>query len=132
MEDWKELDIYNLPRDLFVGSYEIQYISSGHWQNSTTWSTDNIQILKNIKAKGMLYRYRKEQPKPPTHEEIWTKAWKVWDGSWVHVYTYFPETHEYGILIKDQPDQGNHASFRSYVKREYFTGLESADIPPED
>jgi len=118
--NWKELKIDNLPSDILIGDYEFEY------QTGNTWNKSDIQnkrtlILKKIEEHHWVYRYRKPEPTPPTHEEIMTKWWLI-DDIWnrVEKTTYSCDLKKQRYLIK---------GFWAY--KEYFTNRESAVIPPE-
>jgi hypothetical protein len=79
------------------------------------WET---KILNN----GLLIKYReKPEPKQPTHEEIMTKWWKQ-SANWVKVNKYDPSIATKNVY---QISSGH------YHSKDWFTGRESADIPPE-
>ncbi len=75
-----------------------------------------------------------DNARKPTHTEIMTKWWKMWDESWCKVYAYLPDEFEcYGLLVKEDPHYKERpAEFRSFVTAKHFIGRESADIPPEE
>lgn len=72
MDDWKELDIANLPPDILVGDYEIQFNSANGWVENQWYKSEKgrTAVLDGLENKEKYqYRYRKRAPKAPTHEE---------------------------------------------------------------
>ncbi len=67
MNEWKELEIDNLPPDILVGGYEFEYFNNEYkeWRLDPH-SHDVISILRVIIKNKIPYRYRKPEPKP-TH-----------------------------------------------------------------
>ncbi len=133
MNEWKELKIDDLPSDILVGDYEWM-ISQGYgWEGARAEENPafRVKALEELQAKKkcmdkafekevtVKYRYRKRKPKAPTHQEIMTKWWKSDCGYlWHKVFWYKPNTKQYYI-------DGIVCSIK------WFTGRESADIPPE-
>lgn len=117
MNEWKELKIDNLPPDILTGDYEFE-----SWENFMWISKQllRINILKHL-TEGGRYRYRKPEPKQPTHEEIMSKWWNVYDNVWSKVITY-----DGAYWMHDKEDGGF-----AVLSRETFSGRESRDIPPE-
>ena len=70
--EWKELNISNIPGDFLIGDYEFEYLSNGHWLRNkrieVEYKEERGVTLYNATAK---YRYRKAEPKQPSHEEIY-------------------------------------------------------------
>lgn len=126
--EWKVLDINNLPPDILVGDYEFQWYCTldNKWRADTTVMTA-IQVLTNINNRSLpnahanKHRYRKRQPEPPSHEEITTKWWKT-DGEWFRVVRYAVLEFDVCYMF----------SAGCWKAKDWFTGRESADIPPED
>ena len=114
--EWKELQIDNLPPDILTGDYEFELDNCGEWAHSVL---TRKAIISNLIDNYFTYRYRKPEPKAPTHEEIMTKWWKDGDR-WIKIVTYNPIGNVYS------PARGN-----SYSTNCHFIGLESAEIPPE-
>lgn len=118
--EWKELDIANLPPDILVGDYVFERVHNKcHSTGMTT-----LDILHEITVFGYKYRYRKpeQEPKAPSHEEIMTKWWSQ-VSPWVRVQKYDPSISTGRVY---QLTNGR------YVDKSWFTGRESADIPPEE
>ena len=70
MNEWKELEIDNLPSDILTGDYEWEYDSL-----DIGWilleNAKSIEVLVDrLKHSLDKYRYRKPEPKAPSHEEI--------------------------------------------------------------
>lgn len=123
--EWKKLDINNLPGDILVGDYEFEYFSESlnTWMKAGRFETDNemrVWLINGLLLKHLKYRYRRKQKPAPSHKEIMTKWWEL-GGLWMRVITYEPR----------EPKPYKLYSFNSYVDKEFFIGLESADIPPE-
>ena len=132
MNEWKELDINNLPSDILVGDYEWEFKTDGEWKYarasceqrlrgyaidemiSQNRSPDQIEKEGFPKTDPIKYRYRLRQSEPPSHEEIMTKWWEVAHCEWYKVTCY---CGYYSIAGKD-------------VKKDWFTGRKSATIPP--
>lgn len=112
--EWKELDINNLPPDILVGDYEFE-----GWKGYYIV----LDIIKDA-IDGEPTRYRKLEPKAPTHEEIMNKYWETNNkGTWITPVGYW-EGH-YTVA---------NTTFSSSVvnlPKTWFTGRESADVPPE-
>ncbi len=131
MNEWKELEIDNLP-DIIKEprSYQFEYNVSGDiWQGSSNWNDSGLlggQIQKLINGERK-YRYRKRQPKTPTHEEIITKWWLVQDEDgdeyWTKIIDYTPGVG-YGAHFDANGDM-------LWEPKEYFAGKQSSNIPPE-
>ena len=69
MKEWKELEIDNLPPDILTGDYEFLYkLDHLDWDKSDVGRLTMLNNLMN--PYGLKYRYRKPEPKQPTHEEI--------------------------------------------------------------
>ena len=121
MEEWKELQIDNLPPDILTGGYEFERWDvnncltreSEGWEVNKTSRSGIIHLL----VQGRKYRYRKPEPKQPTHEEIMTKWW-LSSSLWVKVMSY-------------DRDEKKYETPSNYEYYDWFIGRESADIPPE-
>jgi len=123
MNDWKELEIGNLPPDILTGEYEWQMLQNIQWVTPVKEGEylDVLQILNKLESKHKRYRYRRPEPKQPTHEEILTKWWRV-GNSWTRVIEYNNEIGSaYLIYIEDR-----------FVTADWFRGLESSDLPQEE
>jgi len=123
MSEWKNLEIDNLPPDILTGNYEFEKeYDTAHdlWKKT---SAKVIHIINDLYAYETRYRYRKPEPKAPSHEEIMTKWWKFQDyigslAKWEKVAKYCDKV--YYIAYNDRP-----------LMKCDFTGKESAEIPPE-
>jgi hypothetical protein len=120
--EWKELEIDNLPPDILTGGYEIGDYDTPENVYRTS-RLHPVDCLNNIITSKESYRYyyRKPEPKPPTHEEICTKWWKVEAASWKKVMAYDPCSIRYSYSIDGK-----------FENKEWFTGKVAADIPPEE
>ena len=139
--EWKELEIANLPPDILTGDYEWQ-ISQGYgWEGARAEDNPHFRIKaledlqggKSIELEGELveYRYRKPEPKAPSHEEIKFIVCQLHN-----------KTEEYDLscrhLRKVESGEGTiklctqyHLATRKCIYRKDFIGRESGDIPPE-
>lgn len=71
MEDWKELEIDNLPPDILTGDYEFKMVDRRIVYDLTRSSGYNvISRLEN----GQKTLYRKRQPKAPNDETMAARA----------------------------------------------------------
>ena len=129
MSEWKELKIDNLPPDILTGDYEFNYGDkySGEKGNFELDARSEIKRRVSIlgayinKNESSYVRYRKPEPKAPTHEEIMTKWWKCDNGRWCKIVGYDPNSKKRTYLD----------CFSEWESKRYFTNRESADIPPE-
>ncbi len=141
MNEWKELQIDNLPLDILTGDYEFEcYCFEGDVWEKTGWypkRMDIISVLNDVKHEYR-YRYRKPEPKAPTHEEIMTKWWHTESDTWKKVDTYNVSTDNVlngtPIYIFNGFTTGasqieDYERYR--VTKGWFTGRESANLPPE-
>ena len=125
MSEWKTLQVDNLPPDILTGDYEFQRLEQ-HGA-VTELETGMEWLYYDADAYSVIYicdtnkfRYRKPEPKAPSHEEIMTKWWKIDnDYQWYPVISYIPKDNQYFI-----------GAF--WHDKDYFIGRKSADIPPED
>ena len=151
MNDWQELDVDNMPNDLFrKNAWDIEY----YYPHTDVW----ISCYGAVNFNEYKYRIRRPEgwePKEcptcgskrkiafypeggcdslnhdswhdesiqPTHEEIMTKWWQCDCGDWQKVVSCAPKSIKSGETryIMD----GGNFSYR------YFTSRQSADIPPE-
>jgi len=127
MNEWKELQIDNLPPDILTGGYEFYQIGdeTGRRLYFKT-RMERMDIIETVIKFGTKYRYRKPEPKAPTHEEI-TKSDLWWnftdkDRGWLKILYYMD-----GLYYFPDPFDND---FIAFTKKE-FIGRESADIPPE-
>lgn len=118
--EWKELDIANLPPDILVSDYEFVFNNSVGWDYS---SETRFGVIKNLMDNAFEYRYRKRAPKAPTHEEIMSKWWLMGD-IWIKVISYSLDRETCYCWVES----------KGYVWGAFdcFIGRESADIPPEE
>lgn len=117
--EWKDLEIGNLPPDILTGDYEWE-VRYGEKRYIKSLHDSIIDVLITMTEHNKQYRYRKPEPKRvPTHEEIWTKIWKI-GPTWQKVHKY-----KNGLYYFSDMETG--------CSRDFFTGRESADdIPPEE
>lgn len=120
--EWKELQVDNLPPDILTGDYMFEW----KWDNNT-WHEANCTGYGAVKAVVQKdgVRYRKPEPKPPTHEEIMTKWWRTRSSpsnTWEKVTSY---------SLGDSNGNFLYFIFDSWRNLDYFTIRQSADIPPE-
>ena len=95
MNEWKKLDKGNLPPDILTWepgvTHDVQTVRvDGGWKDSR-WS-DVLELLECLYG-GVEYRYRKRQPKPPSHKDRITKFWKIESIAtdiWVKVIKFEP------------------------------------------
>jgi hypothetical protein len=139
MDGWKKVKLDNLSdKEMFKeGKYEFAWITPEREVNSEIdiFSSEDrfiavMYTLKYGKHKesgesfdGKLY-YRLPEPKIPSHEEICTKWWfdeLLNDGQWCKVVG----VHKDSYMIME--DVGSS----TYRNKQWFTGRESATIPPE-
>jgi hypothetical protein len=145
--EWQELDIENVPSDLFKpGAWEYQYFDGEDWNIidfKTVYTTP--YVFNKMKSRirrpeglepsecpncGSNFKQSRppfcrnewhDQPKEPTHEEIMApRYWKDNRGRWKQILAYHPDS-EHGPYVID--GDGRSAS--------WFINRESADIPPE-
>ena len=126
--EWKELEIDNLPPDILTGNYEFQM-----WSRDAKCDLPNtyydyknyssvVNILEKLNMGYYSFRYRKPEPKQPSHKEIWNRAWRRDNGVWFKVSSYDPSDKTYLTSFVDM---------NLWKGVDYFIGRKSADIPPE-
>ena len=129
--EWKELDINNWPPDLLeYKKYEIETV--GHM--TTMGGEFALDIILQAVKDCENIRYRKIQPKAPTHQEIMTKWWKGYKDAWKKVDTYnsFPSAGKPIYIFNGEVSDGQMiGGDRCCVTKSWFIGKQSADIPPE-
>lgn len=128
MSKWKELKIDNLPPDILTGDYEFEYVLKDHPDSRfpvTNKAIKRYELLKIALVGDYRYYYSKPEPKAPSHEEIMTKWFLNDSGIWEIVSAYCPLNPLMGNM-KDK-----YHVLASWVSKAWFTGRESADIPPE-
>lgn len=119
--EWKELKLDKLGEDILTGSYEFafSYDSNSIWvYHNNTSPQERINMMVKMLIHTSEVKYRKPEPKAPTHEEIMTKWWEMDNKNWERV-DVFCAIRKYHF-----PNGGWH-----HAKR--LTFRESADIPPE-
>jgi len=116
MNQWKDLTKDSIPPDFITGDYEVQYFDYSELE----WLKSQISkyVIRTIllESKGISYRYRKPEPKVPTHEEIMKLWW--WDNyrdRWVKVIAY----------------NGNYQIVNDIHDKNWFTDKKSVVLPPE-
>ena len=127
MNEWKELEIDDLSyviknRD----ELEVQFLNSDMWYIASNWNSDkyyseSVKMFLDGKHK---YRYRRNEPLPPTHIEIMTRWWKdkqqnVWLR--VTIYDFGGDNEPYFI-----------SNYDDWVSADWFIGRESASVPAEE
>lgn len=131
MNEWKELEIDNLPSDMVTGNYEWEMVeysnTSKLWEHTKIIGLNICDILENKLNDNREYRYRKPEPKAPSHEEIMTKWWKYFDiidnrNKWEKVGQYSQGC--YCLKYDEEYDE-------VWETGQDFIGRESADLPPE-
>ena len=134
MNDWKELKKHDLPHDILTGGYEFmiddEIIGFVHRR-------DRVLIFENLIMNDGQYRYRKPEPKAPSHEEIMTLWWKTVENVWKQVDTYnagydtIPNEPIYIFngCVEDGVQITAYDRYR--VTADWFIGKKSAKIPPE-
>ena len=71
MNEWKELKIDDLPPDILTGDYEFEGNFYGRWEHRNNNPQARSNFIENLLTRvGHNYRYRKPEPKAPTHKEI--------------------------------------------------------------
>lgn len=121
-EEWKEVEVGNLPPDILVGDYEFEARKKedGIWNESVKGLKNSYNFMAFMDGR-LKYRCRKRQPKPPSHEEIMTKWWEDdFHDEWIKIIGYI-QGDEYPYRLSEQ----------RMVNSAWFTGRKSADIPPE-
>jgi hypothetical protein len=127
MNEWKELNIDNLPQDIFSekSSYEVEELVFDMILPSKRYERGDYHDVLKLLMSGYRFRYRRKQKPAPTHEEILSRWWKTdKNNCWVKPVQYidgfygFANT-TYPVPVINQP-------------KEWFRGRESATIPPEE
>ena len=137
---WKLLEVDNLPSDILTGGYEFEYkspICGDGWLENDLSIT--MILTRLIDKTGIVFRYHKRpqvESTEPSHEEIMTN---FWEGStqykgikqimWFKVLFYFPEKiNKYGTVCIGSD---NVTAEIVFTDKEWFTGRKSATIPTE-
>ena len=125
--DWKELEIDNLPPDILTGDYKVQFLNNNKdWINYTINGIyEIIEELETGVADGI--RYRKSEPKQPSHEEIMTLYWRCYDPDFGNCWMKF----DLYSKTKGYFFRWDNNSNVEWVNKSFFINKESADIPPE-
>ena len=130
MNEWTELTKDNRPMHLTTLEYEWQWYKpeDGGWCGCGWCSA---LIFLNL-WKGTVtrkFRSREPEPKQPTHEEIWNKAWyEKYTRVWCRVIGY--RNGRYALYNHKHMQCENYKPIIERPK-DWFIGRESADIPPE-
>lgn len=133
MNEWKKLDINNLPPDIMSGKYEFfTNVKDSVDEYCTPLTTQMSLGIGHVYTNGINYKYawyRKKQPPQPqrTHEEIMTNWFyyrQLNGGQWVHVVGY-QNRHKHYLVFED-------IDSIACRPKEYFNYLEMAEIPPEE
>ncbi|MDA3940486.1 MAG: hypothetical protein PF693_14445 [Spirochaetia bacterium] len=125
--EWKELKKDNLPPDILTGNYEFEFEGHSEWIKSDYNKAHNLlaDIMNGVHIER-IYRYRRPEPKQPSHEEIMTKWWQLEKGQDYQRVTFY---HPDGIYVFIMASTSIHVILQKFKKRD-FISLESADIPP--
>ncbi len=123
MNEWKELQIDNLPLDILTGNYEFGFVDPIYGGMERAGYQDNMTVLMRVfkKTDKYYYRYRKPEPKP-THEEIAKNYYEGEAGPF-----YLNEVSESISIALCNVDD----AIESEIKKAFIAGRESADMPPE-
>ena len=126
MNEWKELQIDNLPPDILTGGYEWQV-----WRDDLAcWYIGDLSfknIVRGEKYKLFNYRYRKPEPKTPSHEgiQISNEAKDRITGNLFYLFHQF--------MTQEPLTKAIDIQHRLNLTRDAITNvLESATIPPEE
>ena len=143
MNEWKELEVDNLPPDILTGDYEFGIINKTNENYLLTdiiksEHQDNITIVMRVYKKIQTYYYRKPEPK----QLPIAIAGEELKGGYI---IYLKE----GKAFKIKPKQPSHEEraekyiknlnvlymlhndIIELIKKAFINGRESADIPPE-
>ena len=118
MNEWKELEIDNLPCDIITGDYDFEYLYERFHDYEPCQPNTGWQAIKTLNS-AQVVRYRKPEPKAPNHEEIMTLWWKT-GTKWKKVIQYDTEEGWYRLIDE-----------RTAVSTLWFINMESATLPPE-
>ena len=118
MNEWKKIKIDDLSPDILTGDYE------GLLTDGMAFKINSEAFMNMLRCGLYNYKYRKPEPKQPTHTEIMTKWWGH-DNEWFLVQAYNSEL--------DEPYYIYNKGFSRIVtvSKEWFTDKQSADIPSE-
>ena len=129
MSEWKELKIDNLPSDILTGDYEFTCGFSvenldGLSDNSLEKRMKYLRFMVDIfhGENYIPYWYRKAQPKAPTHKEIMKPRFWQMDN---------PDFWRSITGVKNINGKTLYLMYDGWCDSSFFTGRESADIPPE-
>lgn len=95
MTEWKELDINNLPGDLYRLGYEFISCNAKVEDWTSPWFAETKKeittMLEGLESGNYKYRYRLRQPEPPKYEKATITG--------VEIHTPYPgSTVGYGII----------------------------------
>ena len=133
--EWKKLDIDNLPSGLFGEDCELKENNTRNLFTSYEKKLKALEYLiekRNGEEDLNGYKYRIVHPKAPTHQEIMTKWWHVQGKLYTKVIGYEEVTEigftrkVYILAVLPKP-----MAFGNYVNLSWFVDRESYDIPPE-
>ena len=115
MNKWKNLQIDNLPPDILTGDYEFEHRKNkdAYWESSI-YTENRLEIFECMIKYGEQYRYRKPEPKAPSHED-WERIRKGYDK----IHADFNECWQ---PARDAVDK---------MVKEMTEFIKSATIPPE-
>lgn len=121
--EWKELEKDNLPPDILTGDYEFEKQAPRDSEYRKIGSTiTGIDILSAYVIHGVNVRYRKRQPKAPTHEELA----EIYLDNKVGPIGYNNLSEAIGDHIDEISRKGEYE-----IKWAYIAGRESM-LPPEE
>ncbi len=118
MNDWKELKIDDLPPDILTGDYEFMFEAE---EIGFVYPRDRANIFDNLIRNNGKYRYRKPDPKQPTHEELADQYYEDESGPF-----YLNEIGESTSIAVCN----TAIAIEEQVKKAFIAGRESAE-PPE-
>ncbi len=122
MKYWTKIEVSNLKPDILTGNYEFEYVCDDvrSWSKYPNNSiAGRVNLISNIETHQFCVRYRKPEPKLPSHEEIFSKHWLTDSGIWAKILNYDPEKKRYTM-------------YNSSLTIDWFIGRESKLWPPED
>lgn len=118
MNEWKELEIDNLPYGFGVVGKYIFASGSKEMHTISAYSDEPWTILRKQALNIDTYVYRsKSEPKTPTHEEL--------------AIEYSDDLYSIGFDFDDDACNVLYDWFRDISIKAFIAGRESADIPPE-
>jgi hypothetical protein len=103
MNEWKDLDIGNIPSDFFVNEdyeYKYNYDNNGWIKSNYTSLKERGLIISNLTNESFKYRYRlKDNEVSLKDDEVSLKdiesKWWNYEGVWHKIVRYVPGRNEY-------------------------------------